>query len=440
MGIPTERDVIAHTHWEGRFLSLRNDRHLQRDRVRRQGSGIIAIDLRESGSDIHPTEQGADDSAFAGPIRTGKGSNLTARTREAHSIDSVRARAGIRNNEILDCDHDALRSWTRKNGTPRRAVIAPSGNSIGEASVRAARSAATTSVPPINPAARISGRCARRPIARAMCGTTSPTNPTRPAAATVAAARIAARMNARRPARSASTPSETAVSSPSASTSISRAQYTTAPPTNSTLAASQATRDHVASVADPIIHQRAPRIRFGSALASATMITALANAPTITPAISSVRKSPRVARPPVRPTASVTKTAATLPPNAARVIAASPVAPRANATTAPTAAPPETPSKYGSASGLRRVPCNIAPLAPRPAPTSAPRMTRGSLRSRTMAIAVGSPCPRRASNTEKTGTDTGPFAIAIIATASRTIVSKSQYDGRNTLTSSHPDG
>ncbi len=95
---------------------------------------------------------------------------------------------------------------------------------------------------------------------------------------------------------------------------------------------------------------------FGSALARATMIAALANAPTMTPAISSVRRSALAPRAPTLLTASATSTAATEPTNAARVTTKSAVNPTANTITAPTAAPPDTPRRYGSASGFRSDP------------------------------------------------------------------------------------
>src|SRR6476660_8580146 len=179
MWVSTERDVIAHTHRERRLLALRYDCHLERECIWRQRSRIIAVDLCGSACDVDTTEQGADDRALARPVGTSESSYLPEWTCEADAVNCICARGWVKHHQIFHRDHDALRSCTRKNGTPRRAVIAPSGNSIGDASVRAARSAATTSVPPINPAARISGRCALKPIARAMCGTTSPTNPTR---------------------------------------------------------------------------------------------------------------------------------------------------------------------------------------------------------------------------------------------------------------------
>ena len=77
---------------------------------------------------------------------------------ELDAVDSVTARARIRDDEIGYSYHAARLSWTRKNGTPRSAVIAPRGNSVGGATVRDARSAATTSVAPITAAASTSGR------------------------------------------------------------------------------------------------------------------------------------------------------------------------------------------------------------------------------------------------------------------------------------------
>jgi len=140
--------------------------------------------------------------------------------------------------------------------------------------------------------------------------------------------------------------------------------------------------------------------------------------------------APRAPRPPTRLTARATKTAEIPPANAARVTTASPVAPKAYATTAPTAAPPDTPRRYGSASGFRNDPWSAAPLAPRPAPTSAPRITRGSLRSLTIAMNVGSPRPRSASITPMSGTDTAPRATATSAIPIRTANSAGQYHSR----------
>src|ERR1700693_4475685 len=206
------------------------------------------------------------------------------------------------------------------------------------------------------------------------------------------------------------------------------------------LTASQPTRGQFASAADPIIQKSAPRMVFGSALASATMIAALANAPTITPATSKVRRSALAPRAPTRLTASATSTAATEPTNAANVTAKSAVNPSAKTITAPTAAPPDTPSRYGSASGFRSDPWSAAPLAPSPAPTSAPSITRGSLKSRTMAMTVGSPRPRRASNTAASGTDTDPRATAIAAIANRAAASSSQYHPLKRVNAGRPGG
>src|SRR3954470_13813925 len=212
-----------------------------------------------------------------------------------------------------------------------------------------------------------------------------------------------------------------------------------APPASATLRASHTTRAQVASAADPIIHHKAPRTVFGAALARATIIAALAKAPTITPAMSRVRRSTLAPRAPARLTARATNTAATPPANAARVITGSRVTPRVKAGTSPTAAPPETPSRYGSASEFRNAPWSTAPLAPRPAPTSAPSRTRGSLRSRTIAMAVGSPVPLSASNTTRSESWTAPRVTAIVAMTIRIATSAGQYTGRNRVKATRPD-
>src|SRR4029079_15488398 len=56
---------------------------------------------------------------------------------------------------------------------------------------------------------------------------------------------------------------------------------------------------------------------------------------------------------------------------------------------APSAAPEAVPSTYGSASGLRSRPWNVAPATARPVPTTIAVRTRGSRRSRTIASEVG---------------------------------------------------
>ena len=53
--------------------------------------------------------------------------------------------------------------------------------------------------------------------------------------------------------------------------------------------------------------------------------------------------------------------------------------PEAMATTAPTAPPAETPMIPGSAIGLRKRPCMVAPATPRAMPTRAPTKILGSL-------------------------------------------------------------
>src|SRR5690554_7103264 len=85
-------------------------------------------------------------------------------------------------------------------------------------------------------------------------------------------------------------------------------------------------------------------------------------------------------RPPAKPAAGIIAPAiqpATDPPN---IIAQA----------TPNDAPLETPISPGSARGFRKIPCNAAPLTPRVAPTSAPKITRGARIEPTTARCIGS--------------------------------------------------
>ena len=64
---------------------------------------------------------------------------------------------------------------------------------------------------------------------------------------------------------------------------------------------------------------------------------------------------------------------------------------RMTAIAAPSAAPEAVPSTYGSASGFRSRPWNVAPATASPVPTTIAVRTRGSRRSITIASAVGGP-------------------------------------------------
>ena len=109
-------------------------------------------------------------------------------------------------------------------GTERRArrtsaVTTPSRISAGGLAVRASRSQAMRKAPPATALAGSSVRCPGPSSRRTACGTTRPTNPTRPAAATDAPVSSAEVTRTSRLAASTSTPSAAAVSSPSSSRS-----------------------------------------------------------------------------------------------------------------------------------------------------------------------------------------------------------------------------
>ena len=67
------------------------------------------------------------------------------------------------------------------------------------------------------------------------------------------------------------------------------------------------------------------------------------------------------------------------------------------ASAAPSAAPDDVPSTYGSASGLRTMPWNVAPATARPAPTRAAVRTRGIRSSQTIVSVAAVQWPPRSS-------------------------------------------
>ena len=86
------------------------------------------------------------------------------------------------------------------------------------------------------------------------------------------------------------------------------------------------------------------------------------------------------------------------------------------ATTAPSAPPEETPIIPGSAIGLRKSPCIVAPATPRAAPTEAPTIILGSLICSMTSCSVrpnsASSSPREDNTMEatwRTGISTGPM-------------------------------
>ena len=109
----------------------------------------------------------------------------------------------------------------------------------------------------------------------------------------------------------------------------------------------------------------------------------------------------------------------------------SPAIPVAMATTAPTAPPADTPMMPGSAMGLRKSPCIVAPATPRAMPTEAPTSMRGSLICSMTSCSVrpypATSSPKNDNTIEPTwltGTWTGPklsetAALATISNISR---------------------
>src|SRR3954447_1322992 len=99
------------------------------------------------------------------------------------------------------------------------------------------------------------------------------------------------------------------------------------------------------------------------------------------------------------------------------------------ASAAPSAAPDDVPRTYGSASGLRTIPWNVAPATARPAPTSAAVRTRGSRSSQTIvSVAAGHWPPRSSPNARFRMTPSvsvGPIAIDPTVTAATSATTSS---------------
>src|SRR6185312_6152177 len=247
-----------HDERKRRLLSLGDQRNPAGRVETRECAERRAIDDNRAALRREPPKQGADERALSAPVRSDDGRDRPARRVERHAVHGGPRGARVSQHDVVEADHVILRSRMRKNGTPISAVTAPRGSSAGERTVRATTSAATTSAPPATAAPSITPRAVRAPSARTMAGTTSPTNPTSPAPATVTAASKLAARYTRRVARSTSTPSAAAGSSPSASSSISRPSAIRSAPPHATYTATQRAPCHVASPSEPIIHRRAP--------------------------------------------------------------------------------------------------------------------------------------------------------------------------------------
>ncbi len=161
--------------------------------------------------------------------------------------------------------------------------MTPTGSSSPGRSVRARRSAQTVRIAPHKAATGTRGRCGGPIRPRAVCGTTSPTNPMMPDTATATAVRSAASASVPALNRSTSTPTERAVSSPKekASSPAPRTAKRTIP--ISANGARMATWGHSALLKRPISHSRILRCS-SPASASSRVISAHRNDPATIPA------------------------------------------------------------------------------------------------------------------------------------------------------------
>src|SRR5436190_1731918 len=192
MRIAPERDVVAHTERERRLLALRDDGDASCKRAAYVVAYGLFVDRDRALLERHLADERTNERALAAAVRADDGGERAGGRRDRDVVESAHAPAAVPHAHMGERDHASLRRRTRKNGTPMIAVTAPSGSSAGGRAVRAMRSAATTSEAPANAAAPMMARCGRAPAIRTRCGTSRPMKPTRPAAATVPAARSAA--------------------------------------------------------------------------------------------------------------------------------------------------------------------------------------------------------------------------------------------------------
>src|SRR6185437_9435934 len=186
--IAAKRDVFAHGHWKDKRFALGHHGHAAREGAPVARRAIQPLDANRTRHERQHAQECTDQRALPAAIGPHDRGDPRGRHDEADVVHGRPGRARIACDDLVEAYHEKRRSCTRKNGTPTSAVTAPSGSSAGGCAVRATRSASTTSAAPVSAAPRSSGRCCRIPAARTRCGTTSPTNPTSPAAATVAAA------------------------------------------------------------------------------------------------------------------------------------------------------------------------------------------------------------------------------------------------------------
>src|SRR2546423_9178900 len=177
MRVTAERYIVLNANWKRGFLSLGDYCHALSQLQIGKRTYVASVDRCRATRRVGSPQQSPNNRALTRSIGSGKRRQLTTRADEAHSIHGIELCAWILHDKVSDGDHEIRRSCIRRKGTPSNAVIAPSGSSVGAATVRAAKSAATTSVAPPRPAASTSGRGARRPSPLALCGTTSRTNP-----------------------------------------------------------------------------------------------------------------------------------------------------------------------------------------------------------------------------------------------------------------------
>ena len=272
--------------------------------------------------------------------------------------------------------------------------------------LRASVSASTSRLPPRQVASGSSAAWRWMPHRRSRCGTTRPTKPIAPPSRTAATVATVAQPKASGCRRVTATPSERALSSPSASTSSDAAC--------DTASAAQAASAARAGPGSPA-GDRSPKSQ-NSMPCSCAEGASDSSRPTIAPKPEDRATPARRTRYGFQPegpseNAHTVPAASAAPAKAERCRPAND-APRSIAPSAPAEAPPETPRMKGSARGLRSSTCSRVPASASRPPQANAASARGARTPQTISCASSSPRHTSASASRAAPRSTLPHAMA----------------------------
>src|SRR5439155_437128 len=185
-----ERDDLAHREREQRVEDLRHDRDAASELRAVERRDLAPVQRHAPSVRRQQTREDTQERRFPRAVRTndrddlaGADGNVDPAQHLAAAVAGTHPSRDELGQTIIR--RDRTRSM-RKNGAPTRPVITPTGSSAGGMIDRAARSASTSTVAPAGMLAMTRRRCLAPMRKRTACGTTRPTNPTRPAIATAA--------------------------------------------------------------------------------------------------------------------------------------------------------------------------------------------------------------------------------------------------------------